>query len=370
MPLSSSIVAKLTSLADRHEELAALLADAGVMADRERFTACAREFAELEPLIAVYGRYRATCAELDEATDLTQDEDDAIRELAREDAAQLRDAMRGIEAEVRTLLVPKDPDDARNVFLEIRAGTGGDEAAIFAGDLYRMYGRYADSEGWAMDILSERLGEHGGYKEIIARVSGKRVYARLKFESGAHRVQRVPETESQGRIHTSACTVAVLPEQEAITDVTLDKADIRVDTFRASGAGGQHVNKTDSAVRLTHLPSGIVVECQDERSQLKNRARAMSLLQARLLDGARAKQEEEQTETRRTLVGSGDRSERIRTYNFPQGRITDHRIGLTLYKLDEIVGGQLNHLIEPLTQEHQADMLRRLGEEPAADRGR
>ena len=369
MPLSTSIVAKLASLADRHEELAALLADSGVMADRERFTACAREFAELEPLMAVYNRYRAARAELDEAADLAQDEDAAIRELAREDAERLRGALREFEAEVRTLLVPKDPDDARNVYLEIRAGTGGDEAAIFAGDLFRMYGRYAESKGWEVDILNERLGEHGGYKEIIARVSGKRVYERLKFESGAHRVQRVPETESQGRIHTSACTVAVLPEQEAITDVALDKADIRVDTFRASGAGGQHVNKTDSAVRLTHMPSGIVVECQDERSQLKNRARAMGLLQARLLDAARAEQEEEQTRTRRNLVGSGDRSERIRTYNFPQGRITDHRIGLTLYKLDEIVGGQLQHLVGPLTQEHQADMLRGLGEEPAAADG-
>ena len=363
MPLSTSIVAKLAGLAERHEELAILLADPAVVADRERFTACAREFAELAPVTAMYDQYRKTGAELEEAVALAEDEDEAIRELAREDAVQLRAAMSEAEAQLRTLLVPNDPNDARNVYLEIRAGTGGDEAAIFAGDLFRMYDRYAESEGWEVDILSERSGEHGGFKEVIARVSGKRVYERLKFESGAHRVQRVPETESQGRIHTSACTVAVLPEQDAITDVALDKADIRVDTFRASGAGGQHVNKTDSAVRLTHLPSGIVVECQDERSQLKNRARAMGLLQAKLLDAARARQEAEQTETRRTLVGSGDRSERIRTYNFPQGRVTDHRIGLTLYKLDEIVAGHLQHLIGPLTHEHHADMLRRLGGE-------
>ena len=340
-----------------------MLADAGVVADRGRFTAFAREFAELEPVIAAYERHRKTSAELEEALALAQDDDDAIRELAREDAEQLRRTLGATETKLQALLVPKDPDDGRNVYLEIRAGTGGDEAAIFAGDLFRMYGRYAENEGWKVDILSERAGEHGGFKEVIARVSGKRVYERLKFESGAHRVQRVPETESQGRIHTSACTVAVLPEQDAITDVALDKADIRVDTFRASGAGGQHVNKTDSAVRLTHLPSGIVVECQDERSQLKNRARAMGLLQAKLLDAARARQEAEQTETRRTLVGSGDRSERIRTYNFPQGRVTDHRIGLTLYKLDDIVAGQLHHLIGPLTHEHHADKLRRLGGE-------
>ena len=363
MSLSTSIVAKLGGLALRHEELAAMLADAGVVADRERFTAFAREFAELEPVIAAYERHRKTSTELEETLALAQDEDDAIRELAREDAAQLRQSLGETEAELQALLVPRDPDDGRNVYLEIRAGTGGDEAAIFAGDLFRMYGRYAEHEGWQVDVLSERTGEHGGFKEVIARVSGKRVYERLKFESGAHRVQRVPETESQGRIHTSACTVAVLPEQDAITGVELDKADIRVDTFRASGAGGQHVNKTDSAVRLTHVPSGIVVECQDERSQHKNRARAMGLLQAKLLDAARSRQEAEQTATRRTLVGSGDRSERIRTYNFPQGRVTDHRIGLTLYKLDDIVAGQLHQLIEPLSHEHHADMLRRLGAE-------
>ena len=362
MALSTSILAKLTDLSERHEELAALLADPEVVADRDRFTALSREYAELEPVIAAYQGYRSASADLEDAKSLEADEDEAIRELAREDAADTRATLAAIETTVKTLLIPKDPNDERNVFLEIRAGTGGDEAALFAGDLYRMYTRYAEDEGWRVGILSDRAGEHGGFKEIIARVEGRRVYSRLKFESGAHRVQRVPETESQGRIHTSACTVAVLPEQDAIDDVDVDKGDLRVDTFRASGAGGQHVNKTDSAVRLTHIPTGIVVECQDERSQLKNRARAMQLLHAKLLDAAQARQTAEQAETRRSLVGSGDRSERIRTYNFPQGRVTDHRIGLTLYKLDEVIAGRLDHIIEPLTQEHQADQLKRLGE--------
>ncbi len=366
MALSTSILAKLTDLADRHEELARLLADADILADRERFAGLSREYAELEPVIAAYLRHQKVSADLDQATSLETDADQAIRELAREDAAELRAAGEAIEINLKALLIPKDPDDERNVFLEIRAGTGGDEAALFAGNLFRMYARYAESEGWRVGILSERVGEHGGFKEIIARVEGRKVYSRLKFESGAHRVQRVPDTESQGRIHTSACTVAVLPEQDAITDVDIDKADVRVDTFRASGAGGQHVNKTDSAVRLTHLPSGMVVECQDERSQLKNRARAMQLLHAKLLNDAQTRQQTERTETRRSLVGSGDRSERIRTYNFPQGRVTDHRIGLTLYKLDEIVAGRLEHLIEPLVQEYQADQLKGLGKEDAA----
>ena len=360
MGLSTSILAKLDDLAERHEELSALLADADVMADRERYTALSREYAELQPLIAAYRGLKSTRAELDEAMSLESDEDAAIRELAREDTRQLRTELEGIETRLGALLVPKDPDDARNVFLEVRAGTGGDEAAIFAGDLFRMYARYAEVAGWSIGILSERPGEHGGYKEIIARVAGRNVYSRLKFESGAHRVQRVPETESQGRIHTSACTVAVLPEQDAIEELEIDKADIRVDTFRASGAGGQHVNKTDSAVRLTHLPTGTVVECHDERSQLKNRARATGLLHAKLLDLARSEQRAEQTETRRILVGSGDRSQRIRTYNFPQGRVTDHRVGLTLYKLDEIIAGGLDKLVDTLVQEHQTEQLKSL----------
>ena len=364
MGLSSSITTKLDDLADRHEELAALLADAEVVADRERYTALSREYAELEPLIGAYRVFQRKTGELEEARSLESDDDPVIRELAQEDISLLGRALEEIEARIGTLLIPSDPDDERNVFLEVRAGTGGDEAAIFAGDLFRMYSRYAEETGWNVGILSERPGEHGGYKEIIARVEGKRVYSRLKFESGAHRVQRVPETESQGRIHTSACTVAVLPEQDAIEEFELDKSDLRVDTFRASGAGGQHVNKTDSAVRLTHLPTGIVVECQDERSQLKNRARAMGLLQARLLDRARSEQRAEQVETRRTLVGSGDRSERIRTYNFPQGRVTDHRVGVTLYKLDEIISGGLDQLIDPLLQEHQAEQLQALERDP------
>ena len=366
MALGDSILAKLGDLADRHEELAVLLADPAVVSSRERFAALSREYAELEPVIAGYRRYLDVQSALDEARSLEADDDADIRELAREDAAALAAQSDALEQELQLLLVPDDPNDARNIFLEIRAGTGGDEAALFAGDLYRMYARYAENAGWDLQQLSDRAGEHGGFKEVIARIAGKRVYSRLKFESGAHRVQRVPETESQGRIHTSACTVAVLPEQDAVEDVDLDRADIRIDTFRASGAGGQHVNKTDSAVRLTHLPSGIVVECQEERSQLKNRARAMQLLHAKLLDAAQSRQQAEQTETRRSLVGSGDRSERIRTYNFPQGRVTDHRIGLTLYKLDEVIAGGLDHVIEPLVREHQADQLKKLGGDAAA----
>ena len=362
MSRSTSMMAKLSNLSDRFEEVGALLSDPDTMADRDRFTALSREFAELEPVIASFKSVQEMSAELAEASELTQDDDPEMRELAREDSDRLERALEAEESRLQTLLLPRDPNDASNVFLEIRAGTGGDEAALFAGDLFRMYARYAESKGWRMEVLSERPGEHGGFKELISRVEGKDVYSKLKFESGAHRVQRVPETESQGRIHTSACTVAVLPEVADIDDVDINKADLRIDTYRASGAGGQHVNKTDSAVRITHLPSGIVVECQDERSQHKNRARAMALLQAKLLDSARSAQESEQAESRRILVGSGDRSERIRTYNFPQGRVTDHRINLTLYKLDEVMEGQLDSVIQPLVQEHQAEALRGLSE--------
>ena len=265
--------------------------------------------------------------------------------------------MENLELELKRQLIPVDPHDKSNIFLEVRAGTGGDEAAIFSGDLFRMYSRFAETQGWRIEILSASDGEHGGYKEIISRIEGNGAYSKLKFESGAHRVQRVPETETQGRIHTSACTVAVLPETDAIEEISINPADLRVDTYRASGAGGQHVNKTDSAVRLTHLPTGTVVECQDERSQHKNRARAMNLLQARLLDSQQQAQDSERAEQRRLLVGSGDRSERIRTYNYPQGRVTDHRINLTLYKLDTIIAGDINQLIEPLNNEYQADQL-------------
>ncbi len=277
--------------------------------------------------------------------------------MAQDEIKITEDKIEQLETELQTLLLPKDPHDESNVYLEIRAGTGGDEAAIFAGDLFRMYSRYAENKRWKVEVISQSEGDHGGYKEIIAKISGEEVYSNLKFESGAHRVQRVPETESQGRVHTSAATVAVMPEVDEIDEVEIDTSDLRIDTFRASGAGGQHVNKTDSAIRITHLPTGIVVECQDERSQHKNRARAMSFLSARLLDQERQKQFDEQAETRRNLVGSGDRSERIRTYNFPQGRVTDHRINLTLYKLDELMQGNVDQVVQPLRNEHQADLL-------------
>jgi len=363
MTLSASIRHKLDDLIDRHAEISALLSDPEIMADRNRFTALSREYAELEPVINGFQKLRQLEVSRTEAESLLEDEDAEMRELAREDLASLSQMLAELEQQLKTLLLPRDPKDTSNVFLEIRAGTGGDEAALFAGDLFRMYSRYADTRGWQLEILSERPGEHGGHKELIARIAGKAVYSRLKFESGAHRVQRVPETESQGRIHTSACTVAVLPEVAEVEAIDINKSDIRIDTYRASGAGGQHVNKTDSAVRLTHIPTGLVVECQDERSQLKNRARAMSLLQAKLLDQARSEQEAEQAASRKSLVGSGDRSERIRTYNFPQGRVTDHRINLTLYKLDEVMQGDLDAIIEPLIQEQQADQLAALSDE-------
>ncbi len=362
MALSPTMTAKLASLRDRFEEVSALLSDPEVMASRDRFTALSKEFAELEPVIHGFDAMRGMESELAEAQELAGDDDPEMRQLAREDAERLAEALEEQEHTLQMLLLPRDPNDSANVFLEIRAGTGGDEAALFAGDLFRMYSKFAEVRGWRMEVLSERPGEHGGFKEIITRVEGRDVYGQLKFESGAHRVQRVPATEAQGRIHTSACTVAVLPEVEDIDDVEIGKSDLRIDTYRASGAGGQHVNKTDSAVRITHLPTGIVVECQDERSQHKNRARAMSLLQAKLLDAARSAQATEQAESRRRLVGSGDRSERIRTYNFPQGRVTDHRINLTLYKLDEIMEGSLESVIDPLVQEYRAEALKSLAE--------
>ncbi|MGI9325411.1 MAG: peptide chain release factor 1 [Pseudomonadales bacterium] len=360
--MSASMMSKLSSLSDRFEEVGHLLSDPEVMSDREQFTALSREFSELEPVIKSFGLNQSLSQQIEEAQVLLEDDDPEMRALAGEDLQSLKTELEQADAELQRLLLPKDPNDAANVFLEIRAGTGGDEAAIFSGDLFRMYSKYAESKRWRVEVLSERHGEHGGYKEIISRIEGKDVYSQLKFESGAHRVQRVPETESQGRIHTSACTVAILPEAADIETIEVNKADLRVDTYRASGAGGQHVNKTDSAVRLTHLPTGIVVECQDERSQHKNRARAMSLLQAKLMDQAQAEQASEQAENRRNLVGSGDHSERIRTYNFPQGRVTDHRINLTLYKLDEVMEGALGTVIEPLVAEHQADLLSSLGD--------
>jgi len=352
-----SLLAKLDALTERHEEVAALLGDPETIADQDRFRTLSREYSELEDVVRSYAAFRTASADRDEAQAMLGDSDPEMRALAEEEAADADSRLETLERELQVLLLPRDPRDGRNVFLEIRAGTGGDEAAIFAGDLFRMYSRYAERRGWRVEVLSERPGEHGGYKELISRVEGSDVYAHLKFESGAHRVQRVPETESQGRIHTSACTVAILPEADELGEVSVNKADLRIDTFRASGAGGQHVNKTDSAVRLTHLPTGIVVECQDERSQHKNRARALSLLEAKLANAQADQQAAEQAEERRNLVGSGDRSDRIRTYNFPQGRLTDHRINLTLYRLDEIMAGDLDAVIGPLRQEHQADQL-------------
>jgi len=312
-------------------------------------------------VVQSFQRYEGILDDIAAAEEMANDSDADVREMGQEELTGLQERREQLLLDLQKALIPPDPHDDANVFLEVRAGTGGDEAAIFAGDLFRMYSKYAENAGWSVEILSAREGEHGGYKEIISRVTGSKTFAKLKFESGAHRVQRVPATESQGRIHTSACTVAVLPEPDDVEEVEINPAELRVDTYRASGAGGQHVNKTDSAVRLTHLPTGIVVECQDERSQHKNRARAMSLLQARLLDAQVSEQETEQAERRRLLVGSGDRSERIRTYNFPQGRVTDHRINLTLYKLDEIIEGGLEQVIEPLVNEYQADQLAALG---------
>lgn len=361
--MKDTIRRKLEIVSDRFEEVSALLGDADVISDQKKFRELSMEFADIEPVVKCFGAYQKSLADQESAREMMQDSDQEMREMAEEEMEEASSRAVSLEEELQRLLLPKDPRDSSNVFLEIRAGTGGDEAAIFAGDLFRMYSRYAEGRGWRVEIISEREGEHGGFKEIITRVSGDKVYASLKFESGAHRVQRVPETESQGRIHTSACTVAILPEPEEMDDVEIKKDEIRVDTFRASGAGGQHVNKTDSAIRITHIPSGIVVECQDERSQHKNRSKAMSLLLAKLQDVQQSSAAQEQADTRRNLVGSGDRSERIRTYNFPQGRVTDHRIGLTLYKLDEIMQGDLNEVIQPLVNENQADLLAALAEE-------
>jgi peptide chain release factor 1 len=357
-----SIQARLEGLTQRYDEVLALLSDSKVIADTGRFRKLSQEYAELNELVALYRDYRRTGEERDSAQAMLAESDSAMREMAAEEVERANLAMERLERELHTKLLPKDPDDARNVFLEIRGGTGGDEAALFAGDLFRMYNYYAVAQGWSVEVVSSSPGEHGGYKEVIARIAGQGVYAKLKFESGAHRVQRVPETEAQGRIHTSTCTVAILPEAEAIDAVALNPADLKVDTFRASGAGGQHVNKTDSAIRITHLPTGIVVECQDERSQHKNRSRAMAILSARLLEAERKKQRDEQAATRKSLVGSGDRSERIRTYNFPQGRVTDHRINVTLYKLDQVMEGKIDELIEALAKAEQADQLAALAQ--------
>jgi peptide chain release factor 1 len=345
--MKDTIRRKLEKLDERFEEISRLLSDPGTIARQNQFRELSMEYARLGPLVERYRGFVALEADATIARELAMDEE----------LTQLTPRIAGEELELQRLLVPKDPHDDSNIFLEVRAGTGGDEAAIFAGDLFRMYARYAESKGWEVEVLSESPGEHGGYKEIISRIIGRGAFSLLKFESGTHRVQRVPATEAQGRIHTSACTVAILPELEEVEAVDLNPADLRIDTYRSSGAGGQHVNKTDSAIRITHLPSGIVVECQDERSQHKNRSRALSLLKARLLANEREKQQSQQAQSRKLQVGSGDRSERIRTYNFPQGRVTDHRINLTLYKLDDVMNGNLDELIAALNQEHQAEEL-------------
>ena len=361
--MKDSILNKLNNLIDRHEEIAGLLADPDVIADQNQFRDLSREYAQLEPVVNCYQDYTSAKDNLRNAEEMLGDKDPDMRDMAVEEKAMASEQAGSLEVELQKLLLPKDPHDNSNIFLEIRAGTGGDEAAIFAGDLFRMYSRYAEVRHWKVEILSQNEGEHGGYKEVIARIIGAGAFSRLKFESGAHRVQRVPETESQGRVHTSAATVAIMPELDEIEQIEINPADLRVDTYRASGAGGQHVNKTDSAVRLTHIPTGTVVECQDERSQHKNKARAMSLLQARIMDSEFEKQRKEEAQTRKSLVGSGDRSERIRTYNFPQGRVTDHRINLTLYKLDDFVQGGLDQVIDPLINEHQAEQLASLAEQ-------
>jgi peptide chain release factor 1 len=355
--MKDSIRRRLEKTVERFEEVGALLADPEVIGRQSRFRDLSMEYARLEPVAARFSEFRRLEAEHTAAAEITAGADAEMRALAEDELRDLDTRLETEGLELTKLLIPKDERDDSNIFLEIRAGTGGDEAAIFAGDLFRMYSRYAERQGWKVEVLSESPGEHGGYKEIISRLVGHGAYSRLKFESGTHRVQRVPATEAQGRIHTSACTVAILPELDEVADVALNPADLRVDTYRSSGAGGQHVNKTDSAIRITHLPTGIVVECQDERSQHKNRSRAMSLLRAKLLETEQRKQTAQQAQERRLQVGSGDRSERIRTYNYPQGRVTDHRINLTLYQLPAIVDGALDDVIGPLQQEWQAEQL-------------
>ncbi|GAB4190127.1 MAG: peptide chain release factor 1 [Wenzhouxiangellaceae bacterium] len=359
--MNPHIEAQLIQLRERHEELSLLLAQPDVASDMGRFRELSREYAQLEPLMQALSERQTAQARLREGEEMLNDADRDIRAMAADEIEASQAQLEQLEQQLHRLLLPSDPNDERNLFLEIRAGTGGDEAALFAGDLFRMYSRFAENQRWQIELLSASEGEHGGFKEVIARVAGQGAYSYLKFESGTHRVQRVPATESQGRIHTSACTVAILPEIDAVDEVTINPADLRIDTFRSSGAGGQHVNTTDSAIRITHLPSGIVVECQDERSQHKNKARAMSLLQARLLEQEQEQQRASQAQDRKLQVGSGDRSQRIRTYNYPQGRVTDHRINLTLYALDDIMTGELESLIEPLREAHQAELLAELG---------
>lgn len=355
--MKESIRSKLESLAERHEELAELLSSPAIIQNQEQFRAYSKEYADLTDVVASFNHYRRVADHLAAATELLKDGDVEMRKMAEEEMLSTKAELAVLGDQLKILLLPKDPNDSCNVFLEIRAAAGGDESAIFSGDLLRMYSRFAEKMRWKVELISDSAGEHGGYKEVILHIVGDRVFAYLKFESGAHRVQRVPVTEAQGRVHTSTCTVAVMPEVEMIESIEINPKDLRVDTYRSSGAGGQHVNKTDSAIRITHIPTGVVVECQEERSQHKNRAKAMSLLKARILAQEQSKQQAEQAQTRRNLVGTGDRSERIRTYNYSQGRVTDHRINLTLYKLPEIMEGDLQSVVEPLLHEHQADLL-------------
>jgi len=361
--MKDSINNKLESLSERLEEINYLLSSPDVIGDQNKFRALSKEHAQLSPVVSCFSNYKTTMVDFDEAKRMLDDDDKDIREMAKEEFKEAKNQLETLEGELQILMLPTDPNDNKNIFLEIRAGTGGDEAAIFSGDLYKMYMRYAEHQRWTVELINESLGDHGGYKEVVVRIVGQGAFSKMKFESGVHRVQRVPETESQGRVHTSACTVAVMAEADEIDTIEINTGDLKVDTFRASGAGGQHVNKTDSAIRLTHIPSGIVVECQDQRSQHKNRAQAMKVLQAKLQQVEEDKAASEESATRKSLVGSGDRSERIRTYNYPQGRLTDHRINLTLYKLDEVMQGKLDDIIEPLINEHQADLLAAMGEE-------
>jgi peptide chain release factor 1 len=360
--MNQSILTKLEQLSMRLEEINAMLSDQSIASDQNKFRELSIEHSQLSPINDKYIEYLSIIGDIEAAEVLLQEDDQDIKEMAEEEMVSGRKILEQLELDLKKSLLPKDPNDSRNIIIEIRAGTGGDEASIFSGDLYRMYTRYVEKSKWQLEILSSNLGEHGGFKEIIARISGTNVYSKLKFESGAHRVQRVPETESQGRVHTSACTVAVMPEVSSIEEVNINMSDVRVDTFRASGAGGQHVNKTDSAVRVTHIPTGTVVECQDGRSQHKNKAQALSVLASRILDAQQQEQQKEQASQRKELVGSGDRSQRIRTYNYPQGRVTDHRINLTLYKLSEVMEGELEAIIDPLVIEQQTNQLTALNE--------
>ncbi|GBU09720.1 peptide chain release factor RF-1 [Gammaproteobacteria bacterium] len=361
--MKPSILAKLQQLSERHQEVSNLLSEADIINDQNKFRALSQEYAQLTPITELFENFTKASNDLDDTLEMIEADDLEMKELARAELPTIKQVLEDLETALQVLLLPTDPHDDSNIFLEVRAGTGGDEAAIFAGDLFRMYSRYAENRRWQVEILSESFGEHGGYKEIIARVIGHGAYSRLKFESGAHRVQRVPATESQGRVHTSAATVAILPEMPETEQIEINPADLKIDTFRSSGAGGQHVNKTDSAIRITHLPSGLVVECQDERSQHKNKARALSLLNSKILNIAQEKEAKAHSDARRLQVGTGDRSERIRTYNYSQGRITDHRVNLTIYKLEEVITGDLDQVINPLIAENQADLLAALSDE-------